>query len=98
MNPVITAVNKIISNDTEKIFSKLGKKLKPMRFIHDLDKLTIAAIGITLEDAMIPFPVGNSDISLSGVLLLRESLEQVRCFFPLQHQMRLQRRHPYYLI
>ena len=76
MNPVITAVNKIISNDTEKIFSKLGKKLKPMRFIHDLDKLTIAAIGITLEDAMIPFPVGNSDISL--YVGIDDSIEDIK--------------------
>jgi len=76
MNPVITAVNKITSTDTEKIFPRSGRNLKPMRFIHDLDKLAIAAIGITLEDAMIPFPVGNSDISL--YIGIDDSIEDIK--------------------
>ena len=64
MTPVITALNKITNNDIKEPLAKLSKKLGRIRFIHDLERLTVAVTGITLESAMLSFPVGSSDISL----------------------------------
>lgn len=64
MKAVITGVSKVNSKNIEDVIYRLNLKFKQMRFVHDLEKLTIAGIGNLMDNAKIRFPVGNADISL----------------------------------
>ena len=65
MNPVVvTGMVKISSKDMDSIISNLNDHIREMRFIHDIEKLAIAGVGLLLSDADIHFPVGSTDIGL----------------------------------
>jgi 3-oxoacyl-(acyl-carrier-protein) synthase len=61
---VVTGRVNINSHETDNIFSNLNRHIREMRFIHKVEKLTIAGIGLLLSDANIHFPVGSADIGL----------------------------------
>ena len=64
MKPVLTGMASLRGTDADKIISNLNGYFKEMRFIHDIEKIMIAGIGLLLSDAGIRFPVGNNDIGL----------------------------------
>ncbi len=65
MKPVVvTGMAEINSKDMDSIIPNLNEHFREMRFIHDVEKLAIAGVGLLLSDANIHFPVGSTDIGL----------------------------------
>lgn len=64
MTPVITGLSKLVSCDLDKGISHMNEQIRHMRFVHDLEKLVVTAVGLVLYDAGMPFLVGNEDIGL----------------------------------
>ncbi|GAB62996.1 MAG: hypothetical protein DWB56_07245 [Candidatus Jettenia sp.] len=64
MTPVITGLSKLVSCDLDKDISRMNEQIRHMRFVHDLEKLVVTAVGLVLYDAGMSFPVGNEDIGL----------------------------------
>jgi 3-oxoacyl-(acyl-carrier-protein) synthase len=64
MNLVITGRCKLTGSSVDECMDRLHGRIKPMRLLHTLERLVIAAIGGALDDAGIPLPVGTSAIGL----------------------------------
>ena len=64
MDIVITGQVSIKTADTAGILSGLGPRIKPVRFVHDLERIVVAAAGGALDCAGIDFPVAHSGIGL----------------------------------
>ena len=64
MNNVITGVSRINKSELNEVIATLSERTKSFRFVHDLEKFTIAAIELLLKDANINIPVGNDSIAL----------------------------------
>ncbi|MFO0793636.1 MAG: beta-ketoacyl synthase N-terminal-like domain-containing protein [Candidatus Brocadiaceae bacterium] len=64
MTLVVTGISRLTINDLDRVISRIGEHIQRIRFVHDLEKLTVASIGDVLSDAGINTPVGNADIGL----------------------------------
>lgn len=62
--PVITGLSKLSTYDLNKSDSQINEQINHMRFIHDLEKLVVTSIGLTLYNAGLPLRVGNDEISV----------------------------------
>jgi len=76
MKTVITGISKIDSGEMEDEISKLHGITGKIRYVHDLDKLMVAGIGLLLKDTKIEFPVRNDDISL--YIGVDDSIEDIK--------------------
>ena len=61
---VITGRCRLESSDVEEALNKLEGLIKPMRLVHDLERLAVAAVGGALLDAGLSFPVGDSTVGI----------------------------------
>lgn len=62
--PVITGISKLGSKDSEGAIKKLNGLIGSMRFVNELEQLTIASVCSVLQNAGINIPVGNNDIGI----------------------------------
>lgn len=76
MNPVITGKSKITSKDIKEAILKLNGQIRQIRFVHDLERLTVAGIGLLMDDAAIRLPVKSADISL--YIGIDDSIEDIK--------------------
>ncbi len=76
MMPVVTGRSSISADNLEEAVSRLGKSVDRVRFVHDLEIITVVAIGTALHDAGIGLPVGDSSI---GVYVgIDDSIEDIK--------------------
>ncbi len=61
---VITGRCRLESSGVEEALNRLEGLIKPMRLVHDLERLVVAAVGGALMDAGLSFPVGGSTIGI----------------------------------
>lgn len=61
---VIKGRCRLESSGIDEALSKLEGVIKPMRLVHDLERLAVAAAGGALLDAGMSFPVGDSTIGI----------------------------------
>lgn len=76
MDPVLTGKYFSTSNNTEYAINRLTDRIKQVRFLTEIDRMAVAGIAGVLDDAMIHFPVGNSDISL--ILGVDDCIENIK--------------------
>ncbi|MGO9614598.1 MAG: beta-ketoacyl synthase N-terminal-like domain-containing protein [Dissulfurispiraceae bacterium] len=61
---VITGKCRLESTHIEEALSKLDGLIKPMRLVHELERLAVAAVGGALLDAGLSLPLGDSTVSM----------------------------------
>jgi 3-oxoacyl-(acyl-carrier-protein) synthase len=61
---VITGRCRLESSRIEEAMNKLEGLIKPMRLVHDLERLAVAAVGGALRDAGLSFPIGDSTVGM----------------------------------
>ena len=76
MNIVTTGRCLIECADMNHIISRLGNRIKPLRFVHELERLVVGAVGILLDDAKIQFPCSSDDMSL--FFGIDDSIEEIK--------------------
>ena len=64
MNNVITGKCRINADQLDEVMEMLSERTRSFRFVHDLEKFTVAAIELLLQDAGIQVPAGTEDIAL----------------------------------
>ena len=64
MKNVITGISRINITELDEVMETLSERTRSFRFVHDLERLTIAAIEILLKDAGINYPVSDDSIAL----------------------------------
>ncbi len=64
MKAVITGRCKLSSRDVEAALTRLAAGFRQVRFVHSLEKLTVAAAGLVLDSAGLRGPCGKSDIGI----------------------------------
>lgn len=55
----ITGKSRISSNEVERVLPSLSEKIRTFRFVHELERLVVAAFELVLNDASIEVPVGT---------------------------------------
>lgn len=76
MKTLITGRCRINSRDVEEILKKLEGRIKQIRFVNELEKLAVAAAGVTLDNAGVGFPIGNADAGL--FIGIDDSIEDIK--------------------
>lgn len=76
MRNVITGRSRLQKNRLDEVFETLSERTRTFRFVHDLERLTVAAIEILLKDAEINFPVADDSIAL--YLGIDNSIEDIK--------------------
>ncbi|RJQ51664.1 MAG: hypothetical protein C4526_09470 [Nitrospiraceae bacterium] len=64
MKPVVTGRSVLTSRETGPELDKLIGRLKQVRFVHDLELLTVVSVGKLLDEAGIIYPAGNPGLSI----------------------------------
>lgn len=64
MKNVITGKSCFNISELDEVMVTLSERTRSFRFVHDLEKFTVAAIEFLLRDAGIPIPAGTEDIAL----------------------------------
>lgn len=64
MKTVITGISRLKMNELDDVTAGMSDGTGSFRFVHDLEKLTVAAIGMLLRDAGIDYPAGEDNIAL----------------------------------
>jgi len=64
MKSVITGISRLKINELDEVTAAMSDRTGSFRYVHDLEKLTVAAIELLLRDAAIDYPVGKDTIGL----------------------------------
>jgi 3-oxoacyl-(acyl-carrier-protein) synthase len=73
---VITGRFPLESGRIEEVLGKLDGLMKPMRLVHELERLAVAAAGGALMDAGLHFPVGDQTVGI--YLGLDDAVEDIK--------------------
>ena len=77
MTNKVTGICKIRNH--RHVFRTLSKKTGTLRFVHDLERFTVAAFELLLNDASVKIPVGTDDVGI--YLGIDNSVEDIKYEF-----------------